>query len=171
VAQPQFVPADQNKRPYYESPPRRPDSWTAARPGEIVGTAQPAGAGIGTQGPDQGYALKIVRQFDDRLVLEDGERREDVVEGCLGVALKRASLLGRAPVVHDWTVAFTIFGYLDDAAGSELVAARSALFDQVGNPHHYNESRELVELVHDEVILMTPEQVSELAWRSRWTQP
>ena len=87
------------------------------------------------------------------------------------MALKRASLFGRAPVVHDWTVAFTIFGFLDESPDSALVAARRGLFDQVADDHHYSERRHIVDLVHEEVVVMSPEQVAELAWPSRWTQP
>lgn len=171
MAQPQFVPVDENKTPHYESTPRRPDPWRATRPGEIVGPDQLRGDGVGDQGPDQGYALRLVHQFDDRLHLTSTEQLDDVIEGCLGVALRRASLFGRAPVVHDWSVAFTVFGYLDDSPDPELVEGRQAVFDQVASPHHYAERRHLVDLVHDEVVVMTPEQVSDLAWRSRWTQP
>jgi len=170
VAQPQFVPEDRSRTPYYESPPRRPGSWSPDRPGELVGSGQPRG-GTGFQGPDQGYALRLVRQFEDRLHLTHRERMVDVVDGCLGVALKRASIFGRAPVTHDWTVAFTIFGFLEDSPDSELVEARTDLFDQVANPHHYAESRHLVDLVHDEVLAMSPDRVAGLEWRSRWTQP
>ena len=46
----------------------------------------------------------------------------------LNLALKRASLFGRAPVVHDLEVAFTIWGFLG-AAPPELVALRRPLFD------------------------------------------
>jgi pimeloyl-ACP methyl ester carboxylesterase len=44
-----------------------------------------------------------------------GRNHTDAIVGCIGVALKRASLFGRAPVLHDLTVALTIWGYLGDA--------------------------------------------------------
>jgi hypothetical protein len=171
VAQPQFVPTDPNKVPHYESPPRREQSWRASRPGEVVGGGQPHGDRTGSQGPDQGYALNLVDQFVDELNLTDGERRDDVVQGCLGVALKRASIYGRAPVAHDWAAAFTVFGYLCGSPDTELIEARRSLFDQVANQQHYSEARELVDLVHTEVLAMTPEEIDAMAWRSRWTQP
>ena len=35
----------------------------ADRPGEVVGGESPAGPGMGHQGPDQGYALKLAQRF------------------------------------------------------------------------------------------------------------
>ena len=82
------------------------------RPAEIVGF-QPEGGRLGYQGPDQGYAIKIAKAFADRVLLQPGERFDDAVGGCLGIALRRASMFSRAPVVHDLTIAFTIWGWLD----------------------------------------------------------
>ena len=52
---------DSRSPKYYESPPRADGSWRAERPGDCPG--QPPGDGLGSQGPDQGYALKLVKQF------------------------------------------------------------------------------------------------------------
>ena len=91
----------------------------ADRPAELA-DGQPAGPGLGYQGPDQGYALRLVRQFDGQLVLTNGEHASDAEAGCVAVALRRASMFGRAPVIHDLTVAFTIWGFLS-GADPELV--------------------------------------------------
>ena len=56
---------------------------------------------MGSQGPDQGFALRLARAFRSRLRLGPGEHVADVVVGCVGVALKRAALFGRAPVADD----------------------------------------------------------------------
>ena len=48
--------------------------------------------------------------FEGKLVLTPGEHERDVLAGACAVALKRASLFGRAPVVHDLTVALTASG-------------------------------------------------------------
>ncbi len=62
--------------------------------------------------------------------------------GCTAVALRRASLFGRAPVIHDLRIAFTIWGYLDAAPPAELVELRRPLFEGVANSlHHYEERR------------------------------
>ena len=159
MAAPNYVPRPTDRAKYYESPPRRSDSWRAERPGDLSG-GQPKGAGLGRQGPDQGYALKLVRQFEDRVVLRDGERWEDAAAGSVLVALKRASMFARAPVIHDLEIAFRIFGYLDDPADDELAALRAAAFDRVDNPHHYLEARRIIDAVPESTLRQTPQQVA-----------
>ncbi|MEY2435146.1 MAG: hypothetical protein QOC92_4871, partial [Acidimicrobiaceae bacterium] len=133
----------------YESPPRRPDPWRATRPGDLRGE-NPRGAHFGHPGPDQGYALLLAKRLRDRLHLEHGEAVDDVIAGCVGVALKRASLLGRAPVIHDLTAACTIWGYLDEKPPAELVALRKRAFDEVALPLHYDERLLIVAAVRDD---------------------
>lgn len=168
MAAPEYVPVDPLARlRSYTSSPRRPESWTADRPGEIEGE-QPRGDRFGAPGPDLGFALKIAATFDDRLVLADGESHHDVVGGCVAVAMKRSSLFGRAPVVHDLAVAFTIWGYLDASAPADLVAVRRRLFEGVGHAaHHYVPLRELVDAVPEATLRLTPAQVDD-AHRADW---
>ena len=90
-----------------------PTSWKPDRPAELAGGRQPEGERLGYQGPDQGYGLVIADRFKDRLQLQRGEHADDAIQGCLGVALRRASIFGRAPVIHDFTIAFTVWGFLD----------------------------------------------------------
>lgn len=160
VAAPDYVPLPPNRARVYESPPRREDSWRAQRPGDIP-TGLPEGDGFGRQGPDQGYALKLVRQFADQVHLHDGERWEDAAAGCVLVGLKRASLFGRAPVRHDLEIAFRVWGYLDADTPAELVEIRRHAFDRVDNPHHYLEGRRITEAVPAEVLRQTPAQVAD----------
>ena len=54
------------------------------------------------------------------------EHESDAIAGCIGVALKRASLFGRAPVLHDLTAALTVWGFLGDAA-PDLIALMNHL--------------------------------------------
>jgi len=57
MAAPEYVPVKpMDDVRAYESPPRRPDPWKAVRPGDLHGS-QPRGDGLGSPGPDQGYAL------------------------------------------------------------------------------------------------------------------
>lgn len=138
------------------------------RPGEIDG-AQPSGERLGYQGPDQGFALKIANGFRDRLHLAKGEHAEDAIRGCLTIALRRASMFSRAPVVHDLTIAFTIWGFLDTSAPADLVAERRARFDGVAHGHHYAELRALADMVPETTLRMTPQQVQAAGsaqWRS-----
>lgn len=167
MAAPEYVPVDKT-RPLraYESPPRRPDPWLATRPAEVVDEGQPRGDRLGNQGPDQGYVLSLVRRFAGKLTLTPGEHERDALAGAAAVALKRASLFGRAPIVHDLTVALTVWGFLGDAP-VELVTLRKGLFEEVWHPHHYAEQRRIADLVPDEVLRMSPQEITE-AHRSDW---
>jgi hypothetical protein len=170
MAAPEHVPVDRNQPVRaYESPPRRPDSWLSERPGEVVHTGQPRGDQLGHQGPDQGYALRLARQFAGKLTLTSGEHEKDALAGAVAVALKRASLFGRAPVIHDLTVALTVWGFLDDEPAKELVELRKGLFEEVWHPHHYGELRRLVDLVPASTLRLVPAYLAEkhrTDWRS-----
>ena len=102
----------------------------------------------------------------DRLVLTDGEHLDDVIAGCTAVAMKRSSLFGRAPVVHDLTVAFTVWGFLGEAP-AELVTLRKSLFAEAGTHHHWTARRRIVDMVPDEVLRRPVAQVSA---GGDWTQ-
>lgn len=123
----------------------------ADRPGDLGEPGMPRGARLGTIGPDQGYAYRLVRHFDDRLQL-GRVHHADAVAGCVGVAMKRSALFGRAPVVHDLTAAFTLFGFLDPSPDPELVSWRETAFAEVASHHHYVERQELVDRVADDVL-------------------
>ena len=150
----------------YSSPDVVPRSWMPTRPGEVEGF-QPSGERLGYQGPDQGFALKIANTFRQRLQLTKGEHADDVVRGCLVIGLRRASLFSRAPVVHDLTIAFTIWGFLDPAAPAELVAERRHRFDGVSHGHHFTELRALADMVPEATLRMTPQQV-QAAGSAHW---
>lgn len=171
MAAPEYVPQPAIKRTRsYVSPPRRPESWQADRPGDLRGR-QPQGAWLGSQGPDQGYIYVLARQYEGRLFLQPGEHERDVVEGCVEAALKRASMFGRAPVLPDLTVAFTVWGFLSQAP-DELVELRRPLFEEVANAHHYAERRRLVDMVPESTLRKSPPEVAETHqrdWRSLLT--
>ena len=163
MAAPEYVPLDQLAEPrVYGSPPRRPQSWDSARPGELVGPGQPTGSMLGNQGPDLGYALKLAHGMADQLVLTPGERLDDVIAGASVVAMKRSSLYGRAPVIHDLTVAFAVWGYLGEAP-DELVELRKPLFAEVASHHHWAERRAIADMVPDEVLRQPHTKVIEQA--------
>lgn len=159
MAAPKFTPDDPLAEKWYESPDHVPDAWEADRPGDIEGR-QPAGPQLGFQGPDQGYALLLARRIEPDLVLSDTERADDAVAGCLGIALRRASIFGRAPVIHDLRIAFTIWGFLDPAPPTELVEERRTRFEGAADPHHYEVARELADDVPEATLRSTPQQVA-----------
>lgn len=152
MAAPDYVPVlpqDRPRRPEQLPPPRR---WRANRPGDFVHSraAQPRGPRLGTPGPDLGYAVRLARLFTDRLHLQPGEDPADVEAGCVAVAMKRAALFGRAPVVHDVRRAFEIWGFLDPAPPADLVRRRRELFR--GAAHDYWVQRAIADAVPDDEL-------------------
>jgi hypothetical protein len=146
-----------------------PASWSPDRPGEIEGR-QPTGDQLGYQGPDQGYVLTLAARLRPTLRVSAGESTDDAIRGCINIALRRASLFGRAPVVHDLTVAFTIWGWLDAKPSADLVARRRELFAGVANTaQHYTEGRHIADLVPESTLRLSPLQASE-AYPDNWRQ-
>ena len=155
MAAPSYVPETERRPSLYRSPPRRPGAWRAERAGELVGAAEPSGPSVGYQGPDQGFVMKLARRFTDRLVLAPGERADDVLAGCCAVALRRASLFGRAPVVHDLRLVLELFGFLGEA-DEGLTAWRGSHFAGAAGHHGYGLKRRLARLVPEEALRSTP---------------
>ena len=168
MSAPRFSPVPPTDRPrYYESPDHVPEAWAPDRPGEIEGF-QPAGPQLGSQGPDQGFALRIAAQLRPKLQLQPGEHADDAIHGCLGVALRRASLYSRAPVVHDLDIAFTIWGFYDPQPPAELLALRSGLFEGLRHvAHHYTEARVVADMPPESTLRMTPAEVA-AAYPADW---
>jgi hypothetical protein len=155
MAAPRFVPTTLEEQPRTGLPIPPAAGWLAARPGES-GVELPTGDGFGVPGPDQGYALKLARRFTDRLQVVAPETADDAIAGGLAVATKRASLFGRAPVVHDLGIAFRIWGLLGDAP-AELVATRHPLFPSAS--HHYDQQRAIADAVPEATLRLTHQEV------------
>src|SRR4051812_3379177 len=168
MAAPEYVPRPKaEKSRVYESPPWDDQRWFQDRPAELL-TGQPTGPGLGSQGPDQGFALKLVRRYEGQLSLQPGESEADALFGATAIGLKRASLFGRAPVIHDLHLALTIFGFLDPEPEPELVRFRRPLFEECHSLHHYSELRQVVDIVPETTLRLTPEQAAAQAaqdWR------
>ena len=123
---------------------------------------------MGAPGPDQGYLLTLVPLVRDELHLADGEHLADVEAGLVAVALKRASLFGRAPVIHDLRVAARVWGFLDLSAPSELVDERRRRFEGVSlTAHHYPELRAVADAVPEATLRLSPAQVAD-AYTADW---
>lgn len=172
MAAPEFVPTKPTDRHRsYASPPRYDDPWLTDRPAEVIGRpGQPSvDAGrMGAPGPDQGYLLKLVPMLRDELRLTDGEARSDVEAGGVVVALKRAALFRRAPVLADLRVAYVLWGYLDPDAPRELVAERMARFEGVHlHAHHYPELRAVADAVPVAALRAAPD-VAASAYAEDW---
>lgn len=170
MAQPEFVPQPAVALVRaYESPPRDDEGWVADRPGELRKPGQPRGRRRGSQGPDQGYMLHLAHAVTDRVRLKPGEDIDDVIAGCVGVALKRASWFGRAPVIHDLLAALQIWGYLDEKPPTGLVQLRGTLFPEVRHVHDYMARRKIADMVPDRVLAQTPQQI-EAQHSADWKQ-
>jgi len=168
MAAPKFSPvAPLDEARAYGSPHHVPDPWTADRPGDLAGR-QPAGARLGFQGPDQGYALGLAERLRPSVHVHDGERVDDALAACTAIGLRRASLFGRAPVIHDVRMALTIWGFLDPSPPAELVALRRPRFEGVANTlHHYGALRAIVDAVPEATVRSTPAQVT-AAYPADW---
>ncbi|MFT7476416.1 MAG: hypothetical protein ACI81L_003370 [Verrucomicrobiales bacterium] len=167
MAAPEYVPSAPTTAKHYTSPPQRAGAWSANRPGETFAADNSSGPRLGAQGPDQGFALTLTRVFDTKIELADGEHRSDVDAGCVGVATKRASMFRRAPVVHDLRIAYTLFGFLDDTPVEDLVEFRKSAFAEVHYSFHYFECRAIADLVTNDVLAQTPDEV-DTRYRADW---
>lgn len=170
MTQPSFVPIVETDqvRPAYRL--KVPTVWTQSRPSELLGTARPQGARFGVPGPDQGFALRLARRFEDWLILADGESIEDAMVGCTAVAMRRCARFGRAPVIFDLEFAYTLWGFLGGAP-ADLVEARGPLFRSAA--HHYEAQRAIASAVNEEALALTPEAVAARLdrWRDLLTPP
>jgi hypothetical protein len=134
MTQPKFAPIqiEDQVRDAYRL--RTPGAWVPDRPSDFRPAPAPPGKGFGTTGPDQGYALRLVHRLEDRLQLAKGEAMQDVVAGCVAMAMRRAGSFGRAPVLADLEVAFTLAGCLGDPP-ADLVAWRTHAMRGMGHDH------------------------------------
>ncbi len=139
----------------YRSPPRRPQAWLADRPGEVVGRGPNTGSGFGSQGPDQGYMLKLAESVADQVILGDGERLDDAMAGCCAVALRRASIFSRGPVIHDLRLALELFGFLTEPDAALLASRRDAFAGAAGH-HGYHTRMHLAGLVPEATLRQAP---------------
>jgi hypothetical protein len=166
MAQPEYVPSAPKDRLRVAGRLPTPHGWHADRPAEVVQRGgQPSGARFGVAGTDQGYALKLAHLMEDRLVLAPGEHKEDAIAGCSAVALKRAALFGRAPVIYDLELAFALYGFLEGAP-ADLVAYRQPLFESCA--HDYNAVRDLADRVPEATLRLSPAEVRAQLGNGGW---
>jgi hypothetical protein len=94
-------------------------------------------------------------------VLTSAESEDDAIAGIVAIAMRRSAMFGRAPAIHDITVALTLWGYLSEAP-ADLVAVRAQVFAAVASTHHYMERRAIVDAVPDEMLRLDPAAVGAL---------
>jgi hypothetical protein len=168
MAAPEYVPVAPQDRPRRATQMPPADGWRLGRPGDFVQTIarQPEGRRMGDPGPDLGYALRLSGRFRDRVHLQDGESWHDAEAGCAGVAMRRASLFGRAPVVWDLEIGFGVWGFLSPSPPPELVAQRRRVFEAAA--HDYWDQRAIVDCVAESTLRMMPADVLAAAASSDW---
>lgn len=156
MTQPDYVPiaAPDRIRPIERLPV--PRAWRSTRPGEVLDPVPPKGRAFGSTGPDLGYGLKLARMLVPKLLLAEGEHTADAVAGCFAVGTKRAAMFGRAPVIFDMELAYTLWGFLGGAPEG-LIAYRKPLF--AGAAHEYAEQRRIVDRVKESTLRLTVAQV------------
>ena len=169
MAAPEYVPVPptQKVRLPWESPDHVPPPWTLDRPAEVATGRQPVGPRLGYPGPDIGYALTLLPVIRDELHLAPLEHADDAEVGCVNIAMRRAAIYGRAPVIHDLRIAFTIWGFLDQQPPDELVAYRRPRF--AGAAHDYDTQRAFVDQIPDETLRLPVADVK-ATYRERWKE-
>ena len=113
--------------------------------------------------------MALAARVRPKLVLSDSERADDALTACTAVAMRRASMFGRAPVIRDIHVAVTIWGFVDPAPPAELVALRRPLFEGAAEPEHYDAVRAIVDMVPDATLWMATVEVQD-SYPSRWRE-
>lgn len=159
MTQPKFAPIgiEDEVRPVYRLDV--PRQWVPHRPGEFDPHAPHNGTGAG---PDQGYLSLLAERFVDRIVVGEGEHKDDVLAGAIAVGMARASLFGRAPVMKDLEYALGALGYLSQQP-PEFVKRRALPVG--GTAHDLWRRKELVALFSDEILRMSAEAAAEQIWK------
>ncbi len=157
MTQPDYVPVQPSDRVRPSGRLEVPGRWLQDRPGELLELTPPAGERFGVPGPDLGYGLKLAKRFEDRFVLSRVERREDALAGGFACGSRRAARFGRAPVIHDFEWAFSLWGFLGGAPG-DLLSARAEVVRGVA--HDYWRRRAFADTVTEEALALTPAEAS-----------
>lgn len=168
MAAPEYVPTSPTDAPrvYRSAVWTDADKRVTDRPA-VASEPWPRGPRLADPSPDAGYALKLVKTFEGRLVLTQGEHEHDVLVGCAGVATKRSSLFGRGPLMTDVKIAFTIWGFLAEPDPT-LVRFRRPLFAAAGHQYNYVQRRQIADVVSAAALKLSPSEVSAIAssdWR------
>jgi hypothetical protein len=151
MAAPDYVPTSPTATKSYVSPRRRAGSWLADRPGELEGR-QPEGDRLGSPGPDQGYVVHLTDTLVGTLQLGSHEHESDALAAVAAVGLKRASLFGRAPVIHDVQAGVVVLGFDQAPPTGEAAERRRLRLEEAHHPHFYGKLRSIVDEIGPELL-------------------
>jgi len=166
MAAPRYVPNPVQQKKHYQSAKKTKHEPGLFRPAEIS-VNQSERAGTGNPGPDQGYALRLVKAFKDHVSLFSKEKWEDASEVAVITALKRASLFGRAPCHYDLEVGFRVWGYLDPDPDQDLLELRISYFPHIGSEHNYLKRRKVADALEPSA-LRQPLEIISRSYESDW---
>ena len=127
-------------------------SWVANRPGDLP-AGWPTGKLLGSPGPNIGYALTLANRVRDQLALAPHEHADDAIAVVAEIAMRRAALFGRAPVMRDVEFGMQILGYRG-GADADFVAWRTRAVR--GAHHDYYERRSLVDAIPADILRLVP---------------
>ncbi len=141
-----------------ELPPSRP--WRADRPGEVSGS--PDVVMFGAIGPDAGYIGRLAAGYMDRIVA-GVSNKADLVAGAEAIAMRRASVYGRAPIGADLEVGLLVLGAFEGAPGdwSSLQSAIAVKVRGMRYPPAKNRAVELADSVDRSWLDLDPDGVRE----------
>jgi hypothetical protein len=128
-----------------------PRRWFANRPGDIP-AGWPSGKLLGSPGPNIGYALTLANRVRDRFELAPHEDLDDAVAVVAEIAMRRAAIFGRAPVITDVEFGMQSMGY--NGADPDFVAWRKRAVH--GAEHNYYERRALVDAIPVDILRLVP---------------
>jgi hypothetical protein len=126
--------------------------WLADRPGDLP-AGQPTGKLLGSPGPNVGYALTLAHRVRDQFVLAPHEHLDDAMDVVAEVAMRRAAIFGRAPVMRDVEFGMQIMGYRGDADPGFVTWRVRAVH---GAHHDYYERRALVDAIPVDILRLVP---------------
>jgi hypothetical protein len=135
-----------NLAPGVKMPPAK--QWVADRPGDLP-RGPPNGKLLGSPGPNVGYALTLANRVRDQLTLAPHEHPDDAIAVVAEIAMRRAALFGRAPVMRDVEFGVQTLGYRG-GADADFVAWRVRAVQ--GAHHNYYERRALVDAIPVDVL-------------------
>ena len=165
MTQPDYVPVASGSQLRQVEPLAIPEGWTASRPSELAPlkvSAVEQGKLLGTPSPDSGFALKLARIRVHKLELGVGEHLEDVERAVAAIAIKRAALFSRAPVIHDVDFAITLLGYDESDIPEAVLAHRKSVVSGVS--HDYFKMRRMLEAIGPETLAATSVEADLSLW-------
>ncbi|MBA4809299.1 MAG: hypothetical protein CBC37_00195 [Acidimicrobiaceae bacterium TMED77] len=168
MAAPQYVPTPVQQDKHYQSSKKTKHNSGISRPAEIS-VNQAHRSGTGNPGPDQGFALRLVKGFKESVYLSASENWSDASEVAVITALKRASLFGRAPCHYDLEAGFCAWGYLDPEPSKDLLEIRETYFPHIGSSHNYLKRRKVADAVISSALRQSHKEICrtyELDWRN-----